>query len=211
VVFYGSHNLKEWIETGRFKTGGFLGHQYECPGLAQVPIEAGPDGCKKLWVLFISINPGLPIGESAVQYFIGDWDGKTFTSRGAAARVTEFSKDWYAFQSWEGSPDGNPYGIAWDSNWQYSQTVPTSTFRSRACLVSSPSPTTDPTLCTAAGSSSTALLVSLVLLTRPSTRSPTTKQLTRQTVDLEGDGGFNTEASFFDLATANIIWNSIGS
>jgi len=41
MVFYRSRNLKEWTETCRFKTGGFLSYQYECPGLAQVPIEGG--------------------------------------------------------------------------------------------------------------------------------------------------------------------------
>ena len=67
VVFYGSSNLKKWTEIGRFKAGGFLGYQYECPGLVRDPIEGGPDDGKKLWVLFISINPGAPLGGSTVQ------------------------------------------------------------------------------------------------------------------------------------------------
>jgi len=216
VVFYGSHNLKEWTETGRFKMGGFLGYQYECPGLARVPIEGGPDNGKKLWVLFISINPGAPIGGSAVQYFIGDWDGKTFTSRDAAARVAEFSKDWYAFQSWEGSPDGKLYGIAWASNWQYSRTVPTSTFRSVQSLPRElaltyyrPNP----------------LYGDWQLINRPASLAGITdktlysfaddnaddKATTGKTVDLEGDGGFDIEASFLVPATANITWDSIVS
>lgn len=49
--------------------------------VVRVPVEGGPNDGKKLWVLFISINSGALLGRSAVQYFIGDWDGKTFTSR----------------------------------------------------------------------------------------------------------------------------------
>ena len=30
------------------------------------------------WVLLCNINPGGPFGGSATQYFIGDFDGKTF-------------------------------------------------------------------------------------------------------------------------------------
>ena len=216
VVFYGSPNLKEWNEMSRFKTGGFLGYQYECPGLAQVPIEGGPEDGKKLWVLFISINPGAPLGGSVVQYFIGDWDGKTFTSRDAAARVAEFSKDWYAFQSWEGSPDGKLYGIAWASNWQYSQIVPTPTFRSVQSLPRElaltyyrPNP----------------LYGDWQLINRPVSLAGVTdktlysfaddtavdKSTTCKTVDLEGDGGFDIEATFFVPASANITWDSIGS
>jgi beta-fructofuranosidase len=216
VVFYGSPNLKEWTELSRFKTSGFLGYQYECPGLVQVPIEGGPDDGKKLWVLFISINPGAPLGGSAVQYFIGDWNGEAFIPRDTAARAAEFSKDWYAFQSWDGSPDGKLYGIAWASNWQYSQVVPTSTFRSFQSLPRElaltyyrPNP----------------LYGDWQLVNRPVSLAGITdkvlysfaddnaveKATMGKTVDLEGDGGFDIEATFLVPATANITYNSIGS
>ena len=216
IVFYGSPNLKAWTEISRFKTSGFLGYQYECPGLVRVPIEGGPDDGKKLWVLFISINPGAPLGGSAVQYFIGDWDGKTFTPRDAAARVAEFSKDWYAFLSWEGSPDGKLYGIAWASNWQYSETVPTSTFRSVQSL---------PRELALAYYRPNPLYGDWQLINRPvnlagisdktlysfAADNSIDKATTHKTVDLDGDGGFDIEATFLVPATSNITWESIGS
>ena len=34
---------------------------------------------KHKWVLLVNINPGAPFGGSGFQYFVGEWDGKTFT------------------------------------------------------------------------------------------------------------------------------------
>ncbi|PWN53089.1 putative SUC2-invertase [Violaceomyces palustris] len=130
VVFYSSKDLKDWTELSRFSQHGILGYQYECPDLFEVPIKGGSKDGQKAWVLGLSINPGAPLGGSMVQYFPGDWDGKTFTPWDGAVRFADFSKDFYAFQTWSGSPDGKTYGIAWASNWQYTNVVPTQPYRS---------------------------------------------------------------------------------
>jgi beta-fructofuranosidase len=61
-----------------------------------------------------------------MQYFPGTFNGTHFTAVDAAARISDFSKDNYAGQFFYGTPDGtDPIMIAWASNWQYSQIVPT--------------------------------------------------------------------------------------
>lgn len=70
IQIFGSPNLKNWKLHSNF-TSGYYGYQYECPGLIKVPIE---NSNKYKWVMFLAINPGSPMGGSANQYFIGDFD-----------------------------------------------------------------------------------------------------------------------------------------
>ncbi|KAG1554563.1 hypothetical protein G6F50_012977 [Rhizopus delemar] len=74
IQIFGSPNLKNWKLHSNF-TSGYYGYQYECPGLIKVPIE---NSNKYKWVMFLAINPGSPMGGSANQYFIGDFDGYNF-------------------------------------------------------------------------------------------------------------------------------------
>lgn len=134
IGFYTSPDLKSWKAASQFKSGGILGFQYECPSIVRAPIVGGPRDGEMTWVMLISVNPGAPQGGSFNQYFIGDWDGTKFTSNDSAARVADFGKDWYAAQTWSNTGD-KAYVIGWASNWQYTQTVPTSPWRSALSLV----------------------------------------------------------------------------
>ncbi|GAA5929541.1 hypothetical protein JCM10213_006400 [Rhodosporidiobolus nylandii] len=107
IAFYTSTDLKNW-------------KRWECPNFIEMPVK-GTDETR--WVLFVSINPGAPQGGSAGQYFIGDFDGTTFTAQDAAARLANFGKDQYADQWFYGAEE--PISLAWASNWQYGQQVPT--------------------------------------------------------------------------------------
>nr|ADD65999.1 N-glycosylation reporter 3 [synthetic construct] len=69
IEIYSSDDLKSWKLESAFANEGFLGYQYECPGLIEVPTEQDPS--KSYWVMFISINPGAPAGGSFNQYFVG--------------------------------------------------------------------------------------------------------------------------------------------
>ena len=62
IEIYSSDDLKSWKLESAFANEGFLGYQYECPGLIEVPTEQDPS--KSYWVMFISINPGAPAGGS---------------------------------------------------------------------------------------------------------------------------------------------------
>lgn len=132
VGFYGSPDLIHWHHLSDFEGSGVRGYQYEMPNLVQVPFDN--DNERKKWVLFLSIGPGAPLGGSFTQYFLGEFDGTTFTSDDNYLRTADLGKDWYAAQTWFDSPDGAPYGIGWASNWQYCNCVPAERYRSAMSL-----------------------------------------------------------------------------
>lgn len=123
IGFFTSDNLKEWQHVSNFSHHGLLGDQYECPNLVEIPMEGQTE---PMYVLAVSINPGAPIGGSITQYFPGSFNGTVFTPVDGAARISDFGKDNYAGQFFYGIPgDQNQISLAWTSNWQYSQVVPT--------------------------------------------------------------------------------------
>ncbi|KAL9055692.1 MAG: hypothetical protein Q9162_003418 [Coniocarpon cinnabarinum] len=122
IGVYSSPDLKNWAHSSNFSHYGLLGIQYECPNLVEVPID---DTDETMWLLQISINPGSPQGGSSSQYFLGDFDGYTFSPRDNVTRVTDFAKDAYAGQFWSNLPMGEAVSINWASNWQYVQVTPT--------------------------------------------------------------------------------------
>jgi beta-fructofuranosidase len=123
VGIYTSLNLKDWTHASNFSHRGLLGLQYECPNLVPIPMQGTTE---QFHLLAISINPGAPLGGSTTQYFPGHFNGTHFTPIDDAARLADFGKDNYAGQFFFGTPDNEPpVGIAWASNWEYSQAVPT--------------------------------------------------------------------------------------
>lgn len=146
IQIFTSENLKDWELQSNFSHHGILGYQYECPGLAKVRVERDiplnvtsngktnlttqDDGAEYKWVMFLSINPGSPAGGSVNEYFIGDFDGKTFTPQDSAARIVDHGKDFYALQTFTNAPNGDTIGIAWASNWDYCAFVPTEAWKS---------------------------------------------------------------------------------
>ncbi|QHT68927.1 glycoside hydrolase family 32 protein [Rhodocytophaga rosea] len=130
VELYGSKNLTSWSKLSEFgKTYGGHGGVWECPDL--FPLEV--DGQKK-WVMLLSINPGGPNKGSATQYFIGDFDGKTFKSDYSPKTTlwVDEGADNYAGVTWANMPqsDGRRIFLGWMSNWLYANTVPTDNWRS---------------------------------------------------------------------------------
>ena len=76
IGFYSSKNLIDWnFESNFGKDWGSHIGVWECPDLVLLPIE-GSDQHK--YALIVSVGSGGPNGGSATQYFVGDFDGKTF-------------------------------------------------------------------------------------------------------------------------------------
>lgn len=128
VGIFSSPDLKEWTHASNFSYHGLLGTQYECPNLVKMPVRDAATGAHvgDKFVLALSVQPGAPLGGSATQYFLGDFNGTHFTPEDAATRLTDFAKDNYAAQYFYGVPDGHDaVNLGWASNWQYAQTVPT--------------------------------------------------------------------------------------
>lgn len=124
MQIWSSANLKDWNKESSFGSEyGCHGGVWECPDMLKI-------GDK--WVLICNINPGGPFGGSATQYFIGDFDGKKFTceSMPKVTKWLDYGKDHYATVSFSNAPDGRITVLAWMSNWQYANQVPTKQFRS---------------------------------------------------------------------------------
>ena len=78
VVLYKSANLKDWTALSEFGPANATGGQWECPDLFPLAVDGDPNNIK--WVMVVNINPGGVAGGSAGQYFVGNFDGTTFTS-----------------------------------------------------------------------------------------------------------------------------------
>lgn len=137
VQLYGSTNLIDWTFLSDFGPSGATGGIWECPGLFELPVE-NSDG-ETRWVMQVDINPGGPAGGSGSQYFIGTFDGTTFTQdpdTEGQTRWVDWGKDYYAVQPFDNitTDDGRVIWISWMSNWAYAQDVPTAPWRSAMTL-----------------------------------------------------------------------------
>ena len=129
---YSSKDLKEWKEESRFGLGyGNHDGVWECPDLFPLTSHPSPLTSKK-WVLICNINPGGLFGGSATQYFVGQFDGHKFTceSKPEVTKWLDYGKDHYATVSFYNAPNNRRTVLAWMSNWQYANQVPTQQFRS---------------------------------------------------------------------------------
>lgn len=127
---YSSADLKEWKLESQFGAEyGNHGGVWECPDLVKMKVR-GTDQYK--WMLLCNINPGGPFGGSATQYFVGQFDGHKFTCESApeVTKWMDYGKDHYATVTFDNAPDGRRVAMAWMSNWQYANQVPTMQFRS---------------------------------------------------------------------------------
>lgn len=127
---YSSADLKEWKLESQFGAEyGNHGGVWECPDLMKMKVR-GTDQYK--WILLCNINPGGPFGGSATQYFVGQFDGHKFTCESApeVTKWMDYGKDHYATVTFDNAPDGRRVAMAWMSNWQYANQVPTMQFRS---------------------------------------------------------------------------------
>jgi fructan beta-fructosidase len=134
VRFYSSKNLKEWTLTSDFgKNQGAHTGVWECPDIFPLKVE-GSKTTK--WVLLQSLGNGAPNGGSGTQYFIGDFDGKTFKNDNTPETVLwlDYGRDNYAGVTWSNAPQNRRIFLGWMSNWQYAQVVPTDPWRSAMTL-----------------------------------------------------------------------------
>lgn len=132
VHFYRSADLKHWEFTGSFgKEEGMHGGVWECPDLFELKTKEGDSR----WILLVSIGAGAANGGSGTQYFVGNFDGKTFHNEDTKKQSywLDNGKDNYAGITWNNTT-GRRLFIGWMSNWQYAETVPTKNWRSAMTL-----------------------------------------------------------------------------
>ena len=125
IIFYGSDDLKNWSKLSEFgEDMGAHGGVWECPDLLPLDYRG-----ERKWVLIVNINPGGPNGGSAAQYFIGDFDGKTFTADPLPYPLwVDEGMDNYAGVTFSNTGERQIF-LGWMSNWLYSEHTPTVNFR----------------------------------------------------------------------------------
>ena len=132
IEFWTSRDLKSWTLASQFTTSVTRCNQgqWECPDL--FPLDY--NGQQK-WVLIVSVNPGGPFTGSGTMYFVGDFDGTTFTADALDYPLwADYGMDNYAGVTWSNAPDGRHVFLGWMNNWTYSGDVPCSPWRSAFTL-----------------------------------------------------------------------------
>lgn len=131
VMLYASPDLKNWNYLSSFGIPGDK-RLWECPDLFPIKTTTG----EEKWVLITSIQKEAPNGGTATGYFVGHFNGTTFTADNKKQRWLDYGTDNYAMVTWWGIPptDGRTLALGWMSNWQYAQQVPTKKWRSAMTL-----------------------------------------------------------------------------
>lgn len=128
IGFYASEDLVDWSHESTFEGQGRQGNGvWECPDLVAL---TAPDG-RNLWVLIVSLSTDAYGPGSGTQYFVGDFDGFTFTNANPADTELwlDYGRDHYAVQTFFDRSGGDPIAMAWGSNWAYARQTPTEQFR----------------------------------------------------------------------------------
>jgi fructan beta-fructosidase len=130
--FYTSENLINWKFESEFgKKVGAHGGVWECPDIFKLKVAGSKE---EKWVLLISINPGAPNGGSGTQYFVGDFDGKSFKTTQKDIKWIDNGTDNYAGVTYNNTPDNKRIFLGWMSNWLYARNTPTKNWRSAMTL-----------------------------------------------------------------------------
>lgn len=87
IQIYESRDLKSWKFCSTFTGLGAQNSFWECPDLFELPVVGGKK--EKKWVMLIGRGP------NRVQYFVGDFDGKTFSSDSQTADFLKNGKGLY--------------------------------------------------------------------------------------------------------------------
>lgn len=127
VDLYASPDLRDWRFLSTFGTDqGLHAAVWECPDLFPLDLDGNP--AQPRWVLTVSVGDNAETNGSTAQYFVGAFDGTTFTrdpvTPPQTVQVTDVGQDFYAAQTFEHSPDGRIW-MAWMGNWRYPYSAPT--------------------------------------------------------------------------------------
>lgn len=121
IEFYRSHNLLDWTYASSFGPGeNSINGIWECPDLFPLEYEG-----KTYWILIVSMGTDQASGRAITQYFVGDFDGTTYTSLEQTdySRLIDEGPDNYAAVGFSGVEQ--PLMLGWAINWAYADSTPT--------------------------------------------------------------------------------------
>lgn len=111
AAIYSSMNLKEWRHESDFYYADTVESVWECPDLFSLEVDG-----KLAWVMLVSVNPGAHKGGSGTKYFVGEFDGTTFTASQEPLWL-DWGRDNYAGVTYNDEPRGKRIFIGWMNHW----------------------------------------------------------------------------------------------
>ena len=142
VKMYRSNNLIDWDFLSDFTLPDIphRGALWEMPDLFPLPLDG--DSRKQKWVMIVNVNPWSIAGGSGAMYFVGSFDGRTFTPENVAPAGSDPSRfqwldhgaDYYAAGTFANAPGGEAVTIGWMSNWDYAERIPTTPWKGATAL-----------------------------------------------------------------------------
>ena len=94
IEIYTSPDLKEWTFASTFRGRGAVQEVWEVPDLFELPVNGDSDDTR--WVMTCGMGP------NRMQYWVGDFDGTTFTLDAADNLLTGAHVGGTVFADWEG-------------------------------------------------------------------------------------------------------------
>jgi fructan beta-fructosidase len=144
VQLFKSKNLTDWTYLSEVSGVGAQAGLWESPDL--FPLALDGDAANVKWVMPVSTNSGSAAGGSGVQYFVGSFDGKTFTPEplgpagvgaiqpGEMHSWMDWGSDFFGATTFSGAPNGRLVALGWMNNWHYAEAVPTTGWRGSMTL-----------------------------------------------------------------------------
>jgi levanase len=128
---YSSADLHAWTyQSGMLRSD--LGTM-ECPHLFQLHLynSDGSTTTQDKWILLCGANRTASYGFTAgTAYWVGSFDGITFTPHSITPQWLDGGPDFYATTVFADANASDPrdyaYAIAWENNWDYAASMPTS-------------------------------------------------------------------------------------
>lgn len=123
IGIYTSTNLKHWTYASGFAST-IVGRIMECSHLFKLHLyDANGETSADKWILLVGGN-GTKLGFTVgTYYWVGEFDGTTFTADSSEGQWVDGGADFYAAVVWTDpdavDPLASAYSMAWMSNWDY--------------------------------------------------------------------------------------------
>lgn len=120
IWFYSSKDCISWDFMSQFGKGrGSHIGPWECPDFFPLKVKGGSETKYVLIVSEVDLSNTPQRLTTVTQYFIGDFDGKTFTSDQQDTLWMDNGKDCYAGVTFDNVPDDRRIFVAWMNSHQY--------------------------------------------------------------------------------------------
>ncbi|MEP9402110.1 glycoside hydrolase family 32 protein [Sphingomonas sp. VNH70] len=128
IGFYTSTDLKQWNYASGFLSD-LVGGVMECSHLFPLHLyEADGTTTADKWVLLVGGDGTARGFTGGTYYWVGSFDGTTFTADSATGRWLDGGADYYAAVVWRDQQAADPLAAAWTmgwmNNWAYANRLP---------------------------------------------------------------------------------------